>query len=115
MQHIIIADNQDITRAGLLYVLSHMEDVSCQVAGDKSELIHQLKGVSESHPDTGLYPVRFLRYSRPSCTRTALSACTPDTLERRPQYRFHPQHCQCRPAGQCAYEGCKAVGNRTVP
>ena len=44
MQHIIIADNQDITRAGLLYVLSHMEDVSCQVAGDKSELIHQLKG-----------------------------------------------------------------------
>ena len=44
MQHIIIADNQDITRAGLFYVLSHMEDVSCQVAGDKSELIHQLKG-----------------------------------------------------------------------
>ena len=39
MQHIIIADNQDITRAGLFYVLSHMEDVSCQVAGDKSELI----------------------------------------------------------------------------
>jgi len=39
MQNIIIADNQDITRAGMAYVLSKMGNVSCQVASNKSELI----------------------------------------------------------------------------
>ena len=39
MQNIIIADNQDITRAGLAYVLSKMENVSYQVVSNKSELI----------------------------------------------------------------------------
>ena len=114
MQHIIIADNQDITRAGLLYVLSHIEDVSCQVAGDKSELIHQLKGCPRA--------ILILDYTLFDFSGTAdllvLGQRYPLAhliLWRRPQYRFHPQHCQCRPAGQCAYEGCKAVGNRTVP
>ena len=39
MQNIIIADNQDITRAGMAYVLSKKENVSYQVASNKSELI----------------------------------------------------------------------------
>ncbi len=39
MQNIIIADNQDITRAGMAYVLSKIGNVSCQVASNKSELI----------------------------------------------------------------------------
>ena len=39
MHKLIIADNQDITRAGMAYVLSKRENISCQVAGYKSELI----------------------------------------------------------------------------
>ena len=39
MQNIIIADNQDITRAGMAYVLFKKENVSYQVASNKSELI----------------------------------------------------------------------------
>lgn len=39
MQNIIIADNQDITRAGMAYVLSKKENVSYQVVSNKSELI----------------------------------------------------------------------------
>ena len=39
MHKLIIADNQDITRAGMAYVLSKREKISCQVAGYKSELI----------------------------------------------------------------------------
>ena len=39
MQNIIIADNQDITRAGMVYVLSKIGNVSYQVVSNKSELI----------------------------------------------------------------------------
>ncbi len=42
MQNIIIADNQDITRAGMAYVLSTRGDVASQVASNKSELILRL-------------------------------------------------------------------------
>ncbi len=48
MKQIIIADNQDITRAGLLHVLSRMGEVSCQVAAGKSELMHRLKACPEA-------------------------------------------------------------------
>lgn len=40
--NIIIADNQDITRAGLLYVVSKMKDATCQIATDKIEMAYQL-------------------------------------------------------------------------
>ena len=39
MKNIIIADNQDITQAGMAYVLSKRDNISCRVARDKSELI----------------------------------------------------------------------------
>ena len=39
MHKLIIADNQDITRAGMAYVLSKRENISYQVAGYKFELI----------------------------------------------------------------------------
>ncbi|EGC18686.1 transcriptional regulator, LuxR family [Prevotella multiformis DSM 16608] len=48
MKQIIIADNQDITRAGLLHVLSRMGEVSCQVAAGKSELMYRLKACPEA-------------------------------------------------------------------
>ena len=48
MKNIIIADNQDITRAGMAYVLSKRENVSYQVAGNKSELILLLNDCPEA-------------------------------------------------------------------
>ena len=48
MHKLIIADNQDITRAGMAYVLSKRENVSYQVAGNKSELILLLNDCPES-------------------------------------------------------------------
>ena len=44
MKNIIIADNQDITQAGMAYVLSKRDNISCRVARDKSELILLLSG-----------------------------------------------------------------------
>lgn len=43
MVNIILADNQDITRAGMLYVLLKMEGVTCRLATDKIELFYQLE------------------------------------------------------------------------
>lgn len=40
---ISLADPQDITRAGLMYILSEMEDVKWRHAQDKTELILQLQ------------------------------------------------------------------------
>ena len=48
MHKLIIADNQDITRAGMAYVLSKRENVSYQVAGNKSELILLLNDCPEA-------------------------------------------------------------------
>ena len=48
MHKLIIADNQDITRAGIAYVLSKKENVSYQVAGNKSELILLLNDCPEA-------------------------------------------------------------------
>ena len=48
MHKLIIADNQDITRAGMAYVLSKRENVSYQVAGNKSELILLLSDCPEA-------------------------------------------------------------------
>lgn len=46
--YVCLADNQDITRAGLMYVLSAMDGVEFRRATDKTELILQLK----EHPDS---------------------------------------------------------------
>ena len=48
MHKLIVADNQDITRAGMAYVLSKRENVSYQVAGNKSELILLLNDCPEA-------------------------------------------------------------------
>ena len=48
MKNIIIADNQDITRAGIAYVLSKRDNISNQVARNKSELILLLNDCPEA-------------------------------------------------------------------
>ncbi|QUB57486.1 response regulator transcription factor [Prevotella melaninogenica] len=48
MKNIIIADNQDITQAGMAYVLSKRDNISCRVARDKSELILLLNDCPEA-------------------------------------------------------------------
>ena len=45
---VCLADNQDITRAGIMYVLSKMNDMDFRTAEDKTEMICQLK----EHPDS---------------------------------------------------------------
>ena len=45
--YVCLADNQDITRAGLLYILSDFADTEVCRATDKTEMIEQLK----EHPD----------------------------------------------------------------
>jgi len=40
---IVLADNQDITRAGMMYVCGGDDDIKCRRAVDKTELIEQLK------------------------------------------------------------------------
>ena len=41
--YVILADNQDITRAGLMYLCSQMEGAEYRVAVDKTELLLQLR------------------------------------------------------------------------
>lgn len=48
MKNIIIADNQDITRAGMAYVLSKRDNISNQVARNKTELILLLNDCPEA-------------------------------------------------------------------
>lgn len=48
MKNIIIADNQDITQAGMAYVLSKRDNISCRVARNKSELILLLNDCPEA-------------------------------------------------------------------
>ena len=45
--YVALADNQDITRAGMMYVCGEMDGVQMHRAEDKTELIEQLK----QHPD----------------------------------------------------------------
>ncbi|MBQ9678412.1 MAG: response regulator transcription factor [Prevotella sp.] len=45
--YVALADNQDITRAGMMYVCQEMGEVEMRRAEDKAELLEQLK----SHPD----------------------------------------------------------------
>lgn len=42
--NVFLADKQDITRAGMMYILSEMKDVTFKSVDDKAELIEQLKG-----------------------------------------------------------------------
>lgn len=46
--HFCLADNQDITRAGLMYICNSIEDADCKPAEDKVELIEQLKDFPKS-------------------------------------------------------------------
>lgn len=48
MKNIIIADNQDITQAGIAYVLSKRDNISCQAARNKTELILFLNDCPEA-------------------------------------------------------------------
>ena len=48
MKNIIIADNQDITQAGMAYVLSKRDNISCRAARAKSELILLLNDCPEA-------------------------------------------------------------------
>lgn len=41
--HIILSDNQDITRAGLMYLCSRRDDIEYRRASDKASLIEALK------------------------------------------------------------------------
>ncbi len=41
--NVLLADKQDITRAGLMYILSQNKDVAYKYVEDKNELIEQLK------------------------------------------------------------------------
>ncbi len=41
--YVVLADNQDITRAGMMYVCQEMDHVEMHRAEDKTELIEQLK------------------------------------------------------------------------
>lgn len=43
MSFVSLADRQDITRAGMMYLLEQMDGVSTRYAEDKAELIEQLK------------------------------------------------------------------------
>ena len=45
--YIILADRQDITRAGMMYYAQTLADTACRQADDKTEMIEQLK----EHPD----------------------------------------------------------------
>ncbi len=45
--YIILADKQDITRAGMTYFAQTLADTACRQADDKTEMIEQLK----EHPD----------------------------------------------------------------
>lgn len=46
--YIVLADNQDITRAGLMYVCGSLDGVTCKQAADKTEMIEQLKSHSDA-------------------------------------------------------------------
>ena len=48
MPHFILADPQDITRAGVMYLLSSTDTSDFKAAADKTELLLQLK----KHPDS---------------------------------------------------------------
>lgn len=46
--NIILADNQDITRAGMMYVCASFDGAHVHAAADKTELIEQLKHCAEA-------------------------------------------------------------------
>ena len=46
--YVILADNQDITRAGMMHICDIMGDIVYRQAADKTELIEQLKSHSEA-------------------------------------------------------------------
>ena len=46
--HIILADNQDITRAGLMYVCDSLERVDYKQVTDKTALIEEMKSYPEA-------------------------------------------------------------------
>lgn len=65
MREYIIADNQDISKAGMMFLLSRQKDVSVLLEGDnKAELIQQFAPVSASGGYSGLYLIRFCRSGR---------------------------------------------------
>lgn len=41
--YVVLADRQDITRAGMTYFCEHLDDTQCRQVEDKAELIEQLR------------------------------------------------------------------------
>ena len=62
MREYIIADNQDISKAGMMFLLSKQKDVATLLEADnKAELIQQLRLYPASGGSAGLYAIRFCR------------------------------------------------------
>ncbi len=62
MREYIIADNQDISKAGMMFLLSKQKDVATLLEADnKAELISAAPVVSASGGSAGLYAIRFCR------------------------------------------------------
>ena len=60
MREYIIADNQDISKAGMMFLLSKQKDVATLLEADnKAELIQQLR----------LYPVSYTHLTLPTNSR----------------------------------------------
>ena len=95
MQNIIVADNQDITRAGMIYVLSKMKGISCDIAGSKAELIRLLSGCPEAIVilDYTLFDIS--SESDLLIIGQRFPVVTSHLVERRVKCRLHSQPCQC--------------------
>ena len=62
MREFIIADNQDISKAGMMFLLSKQKEVSLLLEADnKAELISAATIASASGDCIGLYTVQFCR------------------------------------------------------
>ena len=61
---ILLADRQDITRAGLSYVIEKMEGLESKYVEDKAELMFALKENEDTVVILRLYELRYQRCSR---------------------------------------------------
>ena len=54
---ILLADKQDITRAGLIYVIEKMEGLESKYVEDKAELMPHLSWLQEQLPNAQIIPI----------------------------------------------------------
>ena len=63
MREFIIADNQDITKAGMMFLLSSQKDTALLLEADnKAELVQQLR----LHPQAVVIPVSYTHLTLPT-------------------------------------------------